>query len=150
MLVRADHAPGVMTKVAEGPRVPDSPDCEQNDDTDAQIIASLERSGLAPDIARIVVRDARARNPDSGGLDLLGEVMDIVRQRGPAAKRPVSEGRQPLRRVRTPPIDGDLRAIVGLDGAGGYDALLAAGVIKPPATESWIHCRVPMGRPGAG
>lgn len=137
-VVRTHHTLGGTATITEETHSSNQPDEDHDEKADTQIILALERSGLAPDIARIVVREARVKNPDCEGLDLLGEVMDLVRQRDQAAAKPVGKGSKRSRPNRTPPIADDLRAVSGPDGVGGYDALLAAGTIKPPAKETWI------------
>ncbi|WP_052341643.1 ATP-binding protein [Salinarimonas rosea] len=100
---------------------------------DAPIIAALERLGLAPDIARIMVHKARAGMPGASALELSGIVMDMVRGRGPETPPKRSKGRPRKVEVEAALVAGDIRAIVGPDKSNCYDALLAAGVVKPPA-----------------
>jgi hypothetical protein len=64
--------------------------------------------------------------------------MDLVRDRGPETPPKHSKGRPRKAATEATPVAGDIRAIVGPDYSGGYDALLAAGVVKPPASDTVV------------
>lgn len=105
------------------------------DGSDA-ILASLEGLGLARDIAQVLLTQAKAEYPNLSPLDLVAVIASKLRERGPEVK-PVKP--QPNRGTTAPPVrpadPADLRTIVSTgatSGTAAYDALLAAGVIKPP------------------
>lgn len=101
---------------------------------DAQIIASLEGLGVAPDIALLMVPKVRARMPGASALSVSGAVMDLIRGRGPETQsKPKSRPRKAPATVAQ--VVGDIRIGVGQDGAKNYDALSAAGFVKPPAAD---------------
>lgn len=105
---------------------------------DAPIIAALEGRGLAPDISRIIVQRARAGMPGASTFDVWCAVMDVVRDRGPETPPKRPKGRPRKAATEATPVAGDIRAVVGPDHSGGYDALLAAGVVKPPAGDRLV------------
>jgi hypothetical protein len=105
---------------------------------DAPIIAALEGQGLAPDISRIIVQKARAGMPGAGTFEVWSTIIDMVRDRGPETPPKQPKGRPRKAAAEVAPVVGDIRAIVGPDGSEGYDALLAVGVVKPPAGDRLV------------
>lgn len=103
------------------------------DDGRAAILSSLQRFGLAPDIAALLLVQAEAENPGLSPLDLIATVVGKLHQRGPETKP-----KRPRKAVvpRVEPADpADLRVIVSTGQAAGldaYTALLGADVVKKP------------------
>lgn len=116
--------------------LPEPPPISPAQDGSEAVLISLEGLGLARDIAQVLLTQAKAENPGLSPLDLVATIAAKLRERGPEVK-PVKPRRN-QQKAATParPIDpADLRVIVSTArsaGATGYDALLAAGAVKPP------------------
>ncbi len=118
---------------AAGPEEPTNPVGESG--TDA-VLTALQGMGLAPDLAEVLLAQARAANPGLTPFELVGVIGGMLRDRGPEAK-PVKPRRRKAEAaaLAVPPDPKDLRVIVSTASASGvaaYDALLSAGAIKPP------------------
>lgn len=99
----------------------------------ATILSSLERLGLAPDIASLLLTQAEAENPGWSPLDLVAAIVGKLHERGPETKP--KRARKAAGAPVKPTDPADLRVIVSTgqaDGQDAYTALLGAGVIKKP------------------
>jgi len=108
---------------------------EVEEDPHAKIIASLEGLGIPKDIAAPLLAQAMAENPGAAPFDLALAITDALKRRGP---RSPAKPRKARAKPPAPSDPADLRVIVGQPrepGTSAYDALLAAGVIRPPAAD---------------
>ena len=102
----------------------------QGDGTDA-ILKALCSLGVADDVAQVLIREVMQTNPSSDPLLLMAAISERlvvrpVKVRKPHARKAEKPAEQPKE---------DLRRIVELGkqaGKSGYEALLAAGIVKPP------------------
>lgn len=97
------------------------------------LLSSLTSLGVAQDVARQLVGEALAKNPSGDPLLLIGEMAATLAASPPKLKK---NKVKPLS-VPELPLD-DLRRLVqaGRDmGRPAYDALLEAGVIRPPMVD---------------
>jgi hypothetical protein len=122
-----------LVRLAPGPSP--APGAAPAPDAADPILDALASFGLAPDIAAVLLAEARAAAPNATPLDLIAGISEKLRQRGPEAQ-PV----KPRRVVKPKPAveAADLRSIVATGktvGHSGYQALLAAGLVKPPLRE---------------
>lgn len=129
--LRLAPSPAPVAPLAEPP-APSSP--PTHDDGREAVLSSLERLGLARDIAGLLLAQAQAENPGLSPLDLITAVIAKLRERGPEAnpKRPRKKTVPPS----APADPADLRVIVSAAkeaGLDAYTALHAAGMIKPTA-----------------
>jgi hypothetical protein len=102
------------------------------------VLRALEGIGIAPDIAEILLAETRGANPGLGPLDLVANIADKLRARGPEAK-PAKPRRMP--KVKPAVEPGDLRAVVTAgkeNGLSGYEALLKSGWVKP-LPDAFLH-----------
>lgn len=97
---------------------------------DAMLLTSLKSVGVAEDVAQALVKEAIAKNPSGDALMLLQQVSVTLTASPPERKQP---------KPKAPPMDErpehDLRRFVEAgkqDGTSAYEALLAAGVVRPP------------------
>ncbi|CAO3417836.1 ATP-binding protein [Azospirillum doebereinerae] len=130
--IRLSAMPASAT--AMPPEKPPTPPVEDGSDA---ILASLQGVGLARDIAEVLLIQAKAENPGLSPLDLVATVIGKLRERGPEAKPVKSRRNRETKSVVSalPADPADIRTIVSAattDDTTAYDALLAAGVIKPP------------------
>ncbi|WCE93878.1 ATP-binding protein [Acidithiobacillus ferriphilus] len=105
------------------------------------LLPILAQLGLAGDIAEILVAEAEAEHPGLSALDLVGIITAKLRDRAPAnsSKKPRKSTTIATKTAKTPlPVDAqDLRTIISAkkEGVSAYDALLAAGAVKPPMAD---------------
>ena len=106
----------------------------EDESTEGGLLRSVFRQlGIADDIGRQLVDEAKADRPDAD----VWEIMEMVRERlkvSPARKPPTSKSKRD-RPVETY-VDGDLRGIVAAgsaEGVSSYRALLHAGLAGPGA-----------------
>ena len=94
------------------------------------ISAALRSLGIADDVAQVLITDAIALHPSGDPLLLMSTIVEKL------AAKPIKP-RKPKYPKKAEPVaqpDNDLRRIVALGkdaGHAGYEALLAAGMIKP-------------------
>lgn len=104
---------------------------EPSQDNNDPILAALRSLGVADDIAQLLINEARTLHPSGDPLLLMAAISEKlaarpVKPRKPKASKPSEPAVQPAQ---------DLRRIVALGkqaGHSGYEALLAAGMVKPP------------------
>ncbi|ACH84987.1 MULTISPECIES: ATP-binding protein [Acidithiobacillus] len=105
------------------------------------LLPILAQLGLAGDIAEVLVAEAEAEHPGLSALDLVGIITAKLRDRAPAnpSKKPRKSTTSATKTAKTPlPVDAqDLRTIISAkkEGVSAYDALLAAGAVKPPMAD---------------
>ncbi|KJS36238.1 MAG: transposition protein C [Rhodospirillaceae bacterium BRH_c57] len=126
-----------MRLSATRPAPPPAQPPAQTMETDAPeavdpMLGVLATLGLADDIARLMLAEAKAEAPNASPLDLVAGISAKLSQRGPETKPA-----KPRRSAKVKPALGasDLRAVVaagGASGKSGYESLLEAGLIKPP------------------
>lgn len=114
-------------------------DTPTTDDPDKPTLDFLEGQGLARDIAELMLAEVRAENPGLSPLDLIAAIVGRLHRRGPEA-RPMKprQRRASIAKASPPSDERDLRVIAAKakeDGRSVYDALLAAGVVKPPTSD---------------
>lgn len=103
---------------------------------DQALLGVLEDMGVASDIAALLLAEIRAVMPDAGPLDLIGEIRDRLRGRGPEAK--------PTKRKRKAPpmVDPlaedpqDLRKVLAAKPPDAYAAFREAGWIRSPCDDA--------------
>lgn len=91
---------------------------------------ALRSLGVADDIAQVLINEARAQHPSADPLLLMASISEKLSARPIKSKKPKAPKPKP---ADLPELD--LRRIVGMGretGQSGYDALLAAGLVKPP------------------
>lgn len=115
-----DHLPADGTKAGEPSSRPAA----------ELALDSLVRIGVAADVARLVVDEAVAKNPSDDPIQLMSRITATLAASPPEVKpsrnKPPQEDEWP---------DADLRRIVARgkeDGHSAHEALLAAGVVRPP------------------
>lgn len=122
-------SPAPLSRVATD--APVSGNISDSGTEEGQIFGVLEALGVARDIAKILLAEAKAVNPGLGIWDLVASIADKLRLHKTEVK-PVKR-RQSLK--RKPPVEpDDIRAIVaqGKDaGLSGHEALLQAGIVEP-------------------
>lgn len=95
------------------------------------ISASLRSLGIADDVAQVLITDAMAQHPSGDPLLLMATIVEKLTAKPNKPRKPKSPNKfEPAAQP-----DNDLRRIVALGkdaGHSGYEALLAAGIIKPP------------------
>lgn len=94
------------------------------------LLTSLTGMGVADDVAKALVAEAVANNPSGDPLTLMQTITATLKASPPAVKPPKPK-KVPVDELP----DDDLRRIVANGkqaGAAAYDALLAAGVVRPP------------------
>jgi hypothetical protein len=94
------------------------------------ILTSLIGMGVAEDIARVLVAEAVANSPISDPLTVMQTITSTLKQSPPVVKPPKRK-KVPVDELP----DDDLRLIVAKgkqENVAAYDALLAAGVVRPP------------------
>lgn len=104
---------------------------EPGKDDNDPILAALLSLGVADDVAKVLVNEARLQHPSADPLLLMAAISERLAARPakpkkPKASKPSEPAVQPER---------DLRRIVALGkqaGQSGYEVLLAAGMVKPP------------------
>lgn len=94
------------------------------------LLTSLTGMGVAEDVAKALMAEAVANNPSGDPLTLMQTITATFKASPPAVKPPKPK-KVPVDELP----DDDLRRIVANGkkaGAAAYDALLAAGVVRPP------------------
>ena len=97
---------------------------------EAVLLTSLTEMGVAEDVAKALVAEAVANNPSGDPLTLMQTITATLKASPPVVKPPKPK-KVPVDELP----DEDLRRIVANGkqaGAAAYDALLAAGVVRPP------------------
>ncbi|MBT3069571.1 ATP-binding protein [Rhodomicrobium sp. Az07] len=125
--------PSVPVHVAPVGKVTNSAE----NDTDP-LLRALEGIGIAPDVAAILLAEARASNPGLGPLDLIACIAEKLHARGSEAK-PAKPRRRPKVKPDVGPGDLPALTIEGKEkGLSAYEALRNAGWIKPMPNE-FLH-----------
>jgi hypothetical protein len=132
MLQAFSDAAARLTPTMRSPATPAAGGASDAGNGADPVLQALEGIGIAPDIAEVLLAEAKAVNPGLGPLDLVASIADKLRSRGPEAKSP-----KPRRAPKVKPAiePGDLRAIVAAGqnaGLSGYEALLKGRIVKPP------------------
>ncbi len=102
---------------------------EQNQDGHDPILAALRSLGVADDVAQVLINEARVQHPSADPLLLMAAISERL------AARPLKPRKQKAAKTSEPTVqpEQDLRRIVALGkqaGQSGYEALLAAGMVK--------------------
>ena len=104
---------------------------ESKQDGQDGILAALRSLGVADDIATVLINEACAQHPSADPLLLMAAIAEKLAARPVKPKRPKpSKSLEPAAQP-----EHDLRRIVALGkqtGQSGYEALLAANIVKPP------------------
>lgn len=100
------------------------------DDNDP-ILAALRSLNVAGDVAQVLIKEARTKHPSADPLLLMAAIAErlAVQPIKPKKTKSAKEAEPAMQPVH------DLRRIVTLGkqaGRSGYEALLAAGMVKPP------------------
>jgi hypothetical protein len=130
--VRQAFSDALVRLAPDRPTQVPAPAPAESSGTPDPILGALAGLGLAPDIAGVLLAEARAASPGASPLELVAGISDKLRQRGPEVQ-PV----KPRRATKTKPAAAadDLRSIVAAGkaaGRSGYQALVEAGAVKPP------------------
>lgn len=99
-------------------------------DSMAAISTALRSLGVADDVARLLINDACAEHPSADPLLLMASISEKLSSRPLKSKKPKAPKPESI-----PIPELDLRYIVAMGrktGQSGYDALLSAGLVKPP------------------
>ncbi|MDR7928311.1 ATP-binding protein [Acidithiobacillus thiooxidans] len=112
-----------------------------NDD-DGRILGALDDLGLPRDIAKVLLAEVRAENQGLSPMGIVG-VISTKLQGQESATPQTAKTRRSVARAKTgkaqgPSDEQDLRIIIAAgkkDGLPAYEALLGAGVIKPPMAD---------------
>jgi hypothetical protein len=100
------------------------------------ILSALECLGLLRSRAKSMLAEAQAANPHLSPIELAASIASSMNSHRPFQDPPAKPVRRRRpRRTKMPLEAGDLRTIVARGqeaGLSAYDALLKAGVIKPP------------------
>lgn len=104
---------------------------EQNQDDHDPILSALRSLGVADDVAQVLINEARVQHPSADPLLLMAAISERL------AVRPMKPRKQKAAKPSEPAVqpEQDLRRIVALGkqaGQSGYEALLAASMVKPP------------------
>jgi hypothetical protein len=132
MLQAFSDAAARLTPTMRSPATPAAGGASDAGNGADPVLQALEGIGIAPDIAEVLLAEAKAVNPGLGPLDLVASIADKLRSRGPEAK-PAKPRRAP--KVKPAIEPGDLRAILAAGqnaGLSGYEALLKERIVKPP------------------
>ena len=97
---------------------------------EAALLTSLKGIGVADDVAKALLSEAVAKNPSGDPILLMQWIVGTLTASPPKVTKP---------KPKAPPVDqlpeDDLRRLVAAgkqDNKSAYDALLAAGVVRPP------------------
>ncbi len=117
--------------VKRDPAVNETREPEQNQDDHNPILTALLSLGVADDVAHVLINEARVQHPSADPLLLMAAISERL------AARPMKPRRHKSSKPSEPEIqpEQDLRRIAALGkqaGQSGYEALLAAGMVKPP------------------
>jgi hypothetical protein len=100
------------------------------------ILCALQCLGLSRSRAKSLLAEAQAANPHLSPIKLAAGIASAMNSHRPFEAPPAKPVRRRRPRRTKPPLEpGDLRTIVARGreaGLSAYDALLKAGVIKPP------------------
>lgn len=113
------------------PTVVDPSDTTVSEDGIDAVSTALRSLGVADDVARVLIHEARAKNPSADPLLLMATISESL------LARPVKVKKNPPPKLSKDvvPIALDLRQIVAIgkgSGKSGYELLLAAKMVKPP------------------
>lgn len=100
------------------------------DDSDP-IMVALRSLNVAADVAQVLINEARAQHPSDDPLLLMAAIAEKLAAQPIKPKKP----KLPKKPDQAAQPENDLRRIVALgkdSGLSGYEALLAAGMVKPP------------------
>ena len=104
---------------------------EQAQDDHDPILAALSSLGVADDVAQLLISEARIQHPSADPLLLMAAISERLTTKSvKPVKKKISKPPEPVVQP-----EQDLRRIVVLGkqaGQSGYEALLAAGIVKPP------------------
>jgi hypothetical protein len=118
--------------VARPPAVVEPVSVPMQDDGIDSIRAALSSLGVADDVVDVLINEARVLTPSADPLLLMAAITERLAKRPPVQVRK-PQARKPPKASATP--EQDLRHVVSLGkqaGQSGYEALLAAGFVKPP------------------
>ncbi|WP_138471788.1 ATP-binding protein [Poseidonocella sp. HB161398] len=104
---------------------------------DAALLAMLEQLGVAPDLAAIMLGEARLANPGASTLDLVGAISDRLKDRGPEAKprkKRKSKAAGTAAVIQPDPLD--LRNLLPEIADDAHDVFMQAGYIRPPLEDA--------------
>lgn len=99
-------------------------------DDSNSIRTALRSLGVAGDVAQVLINEARAQHPSADPLLLMASISEKLSTQSIKSKKLKTPKPEP-----TAQPELDLRRIVAMGrktGQSGYDALLAAGLVKPP------------------
>lgn len=102
------------------------------------ILSALRSLNVADDVAQVLISDARTKYPSADPLLLMAAIAEKL------SSHPVKTKKQKVTKPSEAviPPENDLRRIVSLgqqNGLTGYDALLAASMVKPPLLDIAIY-----------
>lgn len=127
-------ASALQSQPADATRIPEpveeAPISGVAQDIANSIGTALRSLGVADDIAQVLINEARAQHPSADPLLLMAAISEKLSARPIKLKKSKAP-----KAVSAAQPELDLRRIVtmGRDtGLSGYDALLAAGLVKPP------------------
>ncbi len=130
VLGRALNGYAPETTAASPPAFPDAAPAASHTSIDVLLLSSLTSLGVAGDVARQLVREALAKEPSGDPLMLMGRMAATLVASPPKLKRSKAKPSS------TPELpQDDLRRLVRAgreNGQPAYQALLEAGVVRPP------------------
>ncbi len=130
VLGRALNGYTAETAAATTPAFPGAAPAASHASIDELLLSSLTSLGVAEDVARQLVREALAKEPSGDPLMLMGRMAATLAASPPKLKR------SKAKRSSTPELpQDDLRRLVQAgrkNGQPAYQALLEAGVVRPP------------------
>lgn len=130
VLGRALNGYAPETTAASPPAFPDAAPAASHASIDVLLLSSLISLGVAEDVARQLVREALAKEPSADPLMLMGRMAATLAASPPKLKRSKAKPSS------TPELPrDDLRRLVQAgreNGQSAYQALLEAGVVRPP------------------
>ncbi len=130
VLGRALNGYAPETTAASPPAFPDAAPAASHASIDVLLLSSLTSLGVAEDVARQLVREALAKEPSADPLMLMGRMAATLAASPPKLKRSKAKPSS------TPELPrDDLRRLVQAgreNGQSAYQALLEAGVVRPP------------------
>lgn len=101
-------------------------------DPDEMIKTFLASTGIASDIAEVMIAEARLKHPSGDPFQIIAAVKETMENTPPAKERK-------SKLVKASPIEGDLRSLVAAGrerGMSNYDALVEAGIIPESIVQS--------------
>lgn len=130
VLGRALNGYAAETTAASTPAFPGAAPAASHASIDELLLSSLTSLGVAEDVARQLVREALAKEPSGDPLMLMGRMAATLAASPPKLKRSKAKPSS----IPELPQD-DLRRLVQAgrkNGQPAYQALLEAGVVRPP------------------